>query len=131
MDGLDSLRRALRGEHIHLSKRKGATDIFDLADAFVNLSRENETIQTVHLFPVTDTGDDASGNHRYAVWDKIAEGVGNLQALCEISIMHSHAVGHRTNFYDCSFLEGGDAVIASVLKTNTTPEVPRFLLRRE
>jgi hypothetical protein len=94
-DGLDSLRAALRGELIDVYRREDAspTSIFDNVDAFVNLSRGNETVEQVTLYPVTDTGDDASGPHRYAIWNKVAEGIGNLQALREISIMLSHAVG--------------------------------------
>jgi hypothetical protein len=37
--------------------------------------------------PVTDPDDDAaSGTYWYAIWDKIAEGIGNFQALREITI---------------------------------------------
>jgi hypothetical protein len=92
MDGLDSIRGVLRRESIYLQKRVDATVFFNQADAFVNLSRGNKTVRRLILFPVTDTGDDASRAHRYAIWDKIAEGIGNLQALREISIMHSHFV---------------------------------------
>jgi hypothetical protein len=31
--------------------------------------------------------DDTSGTHRYAIWDRVAEGIGNLQALRVISIV--------------------------------------------
>jgi hypothetical protein len=55
-------------------------------DAFVALSRGNETVQYVTLLPFTDPGDDVSGNHRYAIWEKVAEGIGNLQELDEIRI---------------------------------------------
>jgi hypothetical protein len=87
MDGVDSIREVLRGGHIFLEKQGDVT--FDNVDAFVNLSRGNETVQEVVLFPVTDPDDDASGTHRYAIWDKISEGVGNLQALRKITIMYS------------------------------------------
>jgi hypothetical protein len=38
------------------------------------------------LYPVNDPSDDASGTHQYAIWEKVAEGIGNLQALREITI---------------------------------------------
>jgi hypothetical protein len=55
-------------------------------DAFVNMSRDNETVEELNLCPATDPDDDASETHRYAIWDKIAKGIGNLQALREITI---------------------------------------------
>jgi hypothetical protein len=38
------------------------------------------------LLPFTDLGEDTCGTYRYAVWDKIPEGIGNLQALDVITI---------------------------------------------
>jgi hypothetical protein len=61
-----------------LEKLEYRAGIFDHVDAFVNLSRDNETVQEVVLFPFIDPDDDASGTHRYAIWEKIAEGIGNL-----------------------------------------------------
>jgi hypothetical protein len=66
--------------------------ILDHVDTFINLSRDNKTVEKVVLVPVTDPGDDASGTYRHAIWDKIAEGVGNLPALREITIMDSRFV---------------------------------------
>jgi hypothetical protein len=74
-----------------LNERDDETGIFDQPDAFVNLSRGNETIQEVALVPYTDRGEDAAGTDRYAVWEKIAEGIGNLQMLSRISIKESHS----------------------------------------
>jgi hypothetical protein len=92
MDGERRLRQVLRGKSIRLHY---CTHVFDKADAFVNLSRDNKTVEEVYLCPFTypgDDDDDASGTHRYAIWDKIAEGIGNLQALREITIWDGHVV---------------------------------------
>jgi hypothetical protein len=92
MDDVDSIREVLSGHTIDLYKLHDENGIFAQVDAFVNLSRENETVEEVHLTPFNDPGDDASGTHRYAIWDKIAEGIGNLQALREITIFHTRSV---------------------------------------
>jgi hypothetical protein len=81
MDGVDSIREVLSGDTIDFEKLDDAAGIFAHVDVFVNLSRENKTVEEVIL--CVDTDPDA---HRYAVWDKIAEGIGNLQALREIII---------------------------------------------
>jgi hypothetical protein len=70
-----------------LDKLDDDTGIFAHVDAFINMSRENETVQQVVLFPFNDADDDADGTYRYAIWERIAESIGNLQALCEITIM--------------------------------------------
>jgi hypothetical protein len=90
MDSVDSIREVLTGGTIRLERLDDDTGIFDQVDAFVNLSRGNELVEEVVLFPFTDPGDDISGNHRYAIWEKIAEGISNLQALSEITISDSH-----------------------------------------
>jgi hypothetical protein len=59
---------------------------FDQVDAFVNLSRGNEFVEEVVLFPFTDPGVIYLRNQRNAIWEKIAEGIGNLQALSDITI---------------------------------------------
>jgi hypothetical protein len=87
MDGLDSIREVLSGDTIDLYKLDDDTGIFDHVDAFVNLSRENKTVEEVTLYLATDPDDD-----RYAIWDKIAEGIGNLQALLEIIIADKNSV---------------------------------------
>jgi hypothetical protein len=87
MDGVDSIREELSGDIIHFNKLDDNTGIFAEVDAFVNLSRENESVEYVTLCPATDP--DA---HRYAIWDKIAEGIGNLQALCAIIIVDTDLV---------------------------------------
>jgi hypothetical protein len=79
MDGVESIRAALCGDTITLEKLDDDI-IFEHVDAFVNLSRENETVEELFLF--LDTDPDA---HRYAKWDKVAEGIGNLQALRDIT----------------------------------------------
>jgi hypothetical protein len=93
MDGVDSIREVLGTKSIFLGEQEENTGIFDHLDAFVNLSRENETVQEVVLcIPFTDADDDAPGTHRYAIWDKVAEGIGNLQALRKITIVESDSV---------------------------------------
>jgi hypothetical protein len=84
MDGVDSIRAVLRERLIHLDKLHDDTGIFDHADAFVKLSRDNQTVEKVTLYLNTDP--DA---HQYAIWDKVAEGIGNLQALRAIIISHT------------------------------------------
>jgi hypothetical protein len=87
MAGVVSIRALLSERILHLYALDDEFGIFDQVDAFVNLSRDNETVQEVILYPVTDPSDDASRTHRYAIsWDKIAEGIGNLQALRKITI---------------------------------------------
>jgi hypothetical protein len=83
-DTVDNIRRELRGQNIYFDKLEDENGIFDQVDAFVNLSRGNETVEEVYL--CLDTDPDA---HRYAIWDKIAEGIGNLQALREITIVET------------------------------------------
>jgi hypothetical protein len=86
MDGFESIREALSEDKIVLNALEDDTGIFDQVDAFANLSRGNELVEQVVLFPFTDPGDDISGNHRYAIWEKIAEGISNLQELNVIRI---------------------------------------------
>jgi hypothetical protein len=92
-DDVESIREELSGDTIYLHKVNDCTGIFDQVDAFVNLSRDNETIR--HVFVCLDAypaDNDASGPHRYAIWDKIAQGIGNLQALREIRIVDANFV---------------------------------------
>jgi hypothetical protein len=78
---LRNIRMELLNNYIHLDKLEDRTGIFDHVDDFVNVSRDNETVQHLILRLTDITDPDA---HRYAIWDKIAEGIGNLQALREI-----------------------------------------------
>jgi hypothetical protein len=89
MDGEDSIRDALSVDSFVLNEGDDDTGILDQVDVFVNLSRKNETVDTVTLWiPFTDPDDDTSVTHdRYAIWASIAEGIGNLKALCEIIIV--------------------------------------------
>jgi hypothetical protein len=87
MDGLDCIREELSGDTILFDKLDDATGFFDQADAFVDLSRNNLSVQKVVLFPVIDPAGDNAGTHRCSTWDKIAEGIGNLEALREIKIV--------------------------------------------
>jgi hypothetical protein len=84
MDDMDVeiIRKKLRGHTITLRKLDDQIGIFDQVDTFVNLSRGNKTVEEVTLYPYTDS----DGTDRYAIWDKIAEGIGNLQALRNINI---------------------------------------------
>jgi hypothetical protein len=91
---VDRIGEVLSQHTIHLDKLGDDTCIFGHVDVFVNLSRENETVHEVDLWiPATDPDDDASGTHdRYAIWDKIAEGIRNLQALRQITISYDHSM---------------------------------------
>jgi hypothetical protein len=82
MDGVDSIREVISRGTIYLQKRNGEPEIFDHVDAFVNLCREDETVQEVVLFPAVDPGDNASGTQRYTK----SKGIGTLQALRAIVI---------------------------------------------
>jgi hypothetical protein len=83
MDGVQRIREVLCGDNIYLDKLNDDTGIFEHVDAFVNLSRDNEKVDEICLRLVVDDPD----AHRYAKWDKVAEGIGNLQALRTISIV--------------------------------------------
>jgi hypothetical protein len=75
----DKIRDELRSHKIYLIEE---SDIFWQVDnAFVKLSRDNETVESIDLCLHSDPDRDAS-----TVWDKVAEGTGNLQALQEITI---------------------------------------------
>jgi hypothetical protein len=86
MDDFNSIREVMSGDSIHLDELDDDTGIFDLGDTFVNLSRENVTVHYVTLCIGTDPGDDTEDADRHAIWDRVAEGIGNLQALREIRI---------------------------------------------
>jgi hypothetical protein len=93
MDSVDSIRAALSESILFLDELYDDTGIFDHVDAFVCLSRHNETVEQVYLsIPATDPVDDAPGTRRYAIWDKIAEGIGNLRALRKITIWDTNLV---------------------------------------
>jgi hypothetical protein len=83
MDGVhSSIREVLSGKKITLDMLENGSGIFDQVDAFVNLSRDNKTVECVEMYLSTDP----DAQTQYAIWDKIAEGIGNLQALDEIII---------------------------------------------
>jgi hypothetical protein len=82
-----SIRSLLGRKTIYLDVLHTRTGTFDHVDAFINLSRGNESVEKVSFRLATDSSDDVSGTHdRYDIWDKIAEGVGNFQVLREITI---------------------------------------------
>jgi hypothetical protein len=89
---MNGIRRALKDEFIVFCGVHDDTGIFDQPDAFVKRSRNNQTVEQVVLWiPFIDAGDNVSvsgTNDRYAVWEKIAEGIGNLEALRKIEIVH-------------------------------------------
>lgn len=89
--GVDSIREVLSGDTVYLDKLDDETGIFDQVDAFVNLTRDNKSVEEVTLWiPVTDPGHDVSGTYRYAIWVKIAEDIENLMALREITIVNTY-----------------------------------------
>jgi hypothetical protein len=91
MNAADRIHQVLRRGTIWLDKMDDDTCIFDHVDVFVNLSRENETVQEVTLCipSFTDPGNDAAETDRYAIWEKVAEGISNLQVLSKIIIHDS------------------------------------------
>jgi hypothetical protein len=98
MDGVQRIRRVLSGDNFFLGGLEDYFRIFDHVDAFVKLSRDNETVQ--HVILCLDTDPDA---HRYAIWDKVAEGIGNLQALRFITIadVEEEALARDWNILVC------------------------------
>jgi hypothetical protein len=96
MDGVDSIREVLGTKTIYLREQEDDTGIFDHVDVFVNLRLQNETVQEVVLWipfhsPIPTTMP-PSRTHRYTIWVKIAEGIGHLQALREITISQDHSM---------------------------------------
>jgi hypothetical protein len=81
MDDVDSIRKVLSGHTITLDRLQDYAGIFDHADTFANQCRENKTVK--HVVLCLDADPDAN---RYATWDRVAEGIGNLQALHSIII---------------------------------------------
>jgi hypothetical protein len=84
MDAEDRICELLCEDILHFDKLED-NGIFEHIDAFVSLSRENEIVEEVTLCLSPDP--DA---HRYGIWDKIAEGIGNLQGLIMIIIVDLH-----------------------------------------
>jgi hypothetical protein len=91
MADLSGIHGMLSGDSIVLNKIEDDDDIFDQVDAFVNLSRDNKTVKELLLYPFTYPAH-ALYACRYDVWQQIAEGIGNLQAIGRIVIMDSGAV---------------------------------------
>ena len=110
MDGADhiSINSVLTENTVLFNKQDDATGIFDHVDAFVDLSLDNETVQRVVVF--IDPHDDAAGTHRYAIWNKIAEGIGNLQALVQINISHDNLMNDED--IPLALLNDGDDPLA-------------------
>jgi hypothetical protein len=87
MNDLSRIREELSGDTMYVDGVEDESGIFDQVDAFVNLTRDNKSVQKITLWiPVTDPYTDSDGTDRYAIWEKVAEGIGNLQALRKISI---------------------------------------------
>jgi hypothetical protein len=86
------------------------------------LIRGNETVHEVIVYPLTDPGEDTSGTYHYAIWDRIAEGIGNLQELSDITIVDSHCM-HPLLGMD----EDETKALIAVLKRNyRLEEIPGF-----
>jgi hypothetical protein len=85
MNDIDIIREVLTQPTILLEQRVDAGCMFDRVDAFEMLSRGNKTVQNVVLCPYNHTNDD-SEEHRYDIWEKIGQGIGNLEALSDITI---------------------------------------------
>jgi hypothetical protein len=97
MDGAETIHKQLSGDTIYLDKVDACDLAFQFVGAFVNLSRDNGTVEKVTLcLPFTDPDNDDLLSERYAFWDKIAQGIGNLQALREIVIFDADSYhGHE------------------------------------
>jgi hypothetical protein len=88
MDGVKRIRQVLRGDSILLDRTGHYDLIFDHVYDFLDLSRDNGTVEKVTLcLPFIDPDNEAFLTEQYAFWDKIAQGIGNLQALREIVIL--------------------------------------------
>jgi hypothetical protein len=87
MTDKETLSRALCGYNLNLVISNDSDKIFNQVDAFVALSQGNDTIRCVTLSPY----DVDSGN--YELWDKLGQGVGNLNALGVLRIYLSNSLG--------------------------------------
>jgi hypothetical protein len=91
-----SIRALLSRNTVVLDIVEGGTNIFDQADFFINMSLDNERVQEVFLYAAADPGDgNASGTNTDDIWDKVAEGICNLQALRQITIMDFNSLGEE------------------------------------
>jgi hypothetical protein len=87
MDGEESILKALCYGTIYFDMLNDTSGIFKHVDTFVNLSKNDEDVSEVVLYPFADPYNDASpGTHGNAVWKKVAEGIGNLRNLDRIII---------------------------------------------
>jgi hypothetical protein len=86
------IREMLQCETIRLNKlHDDYVGYFVQADAFVTLSRDNKRVEEIDLCLSPDPED----AHRYAIWDKIAEAIGNLKALQTISIQDTSGIDNN------------------------------------
>jgi hypothetical protein len=83
----------------YLDIRKGGSLIFDNIDTFVALSRDNNSVEEVILYPF----DSDAGNYEF--WDKVGQIVGELVALRTINIHFLHYdYGDKAPSPDCEIL---------------------------
>jgi hypothetical protein len=89
---------------ISSDKRDDITGIFDQVDAFVNMSRNNETVEEVTLIPFIDPDDDASGT-RYAIWGQSCRRHWKSSGACEIILRRKFLMKMKTKKH-CLSLTG-------------------------
>jgi hypothetical protein len=92
----------LEGDDAALDLNKSAIRwISDDADCFVSLSRGNESIKHVSLYPYSlDDGNDGDAGN-YKMWDRVGQAIGNLQSLEWLKISRDYGIWTSTrDYYD-------------------------------
>jgi hypothetical protein len=79
MDHVGKMRRVLCQESIDLSKRRGDV-VFRRPNTFVTETQGNTVVKRVMLNPYDDVP------RNYEIWDKIGQGVGNLEGIKKLQI---------------------------------------------
>jgi hypothetical protein len=85
-DRLEVIRNALCDDRLCLKKSGDHLGIFEYVESFVELSRGNEHVRSLELYPY----DEEAGNNE--LWDKVGQGVGNLKSLRTLSICLKNVV---------------------------------------
>jgi hypothetical protein len=79
-DEEEQIRDKLSGSILSIDISREDSLIFDNIDTFVALSRDNNSVESVDLYPF----DSDAGNYEF--WDKVCQIVGNFMELQSIDI---------------------------------------------
>jgi hypothetical protein len=106
MDHVGKMRRVLCQESIDLSKRRGDV-VFRRPNTFVTETQGNTVVKRVMLNPYDDVP------RNYEIWDKIGQGVGNLEGIKKLQI----TLDTSTGGYDCVRVREPDwEIVARILR---------------